>query len=71
MTKQKNPWKAATIIVLILVVCLGMNLYNPTYNFDGFKVDKLTLDKFSEAYNNEPFSLCQQDKCLAFYKLKS
>jgi hypothetical protein len=75
--RTKNPWKTATIILLIMAV--GILAYDivqeksMNYNFNGVEVSKVSLDKITEnILPGTAFSLCnaQTQKCEKIIKLK-
>lgn len=70
---EKNPWKIATIILIIISLILGVVLIqgnNTTYKFEGFQIKKATLNDLYENYA-PAFLICDLNKqnCIDFHKI--
>jgi hypothetical protein len=70
-----NYWKISTGMLIICILMLSFFLYsnyNDSYDIDGLKIKKISLDDLSNNLDNKPFQLCDisTNKCLIFQKLK-
>ncbi len=69
-----NPYMILSIVFMLAIIVLGTYLYiNQSYNFNGFKIKKSTLNDFSETMNNQPFRLCDtnsDNRCVIFGRIK-
>jgi len=68
-------WRTIAIILIILILVLSFITYKNrtgTYEFDGFKLRKSTIDDIRDNYSNS-FLLCKPNKenCISFTGLSS